>query len=239
MKIFNLLLFIVVIGLTSVAKAEKIIFPEEELAKEWALPVFDQVTTVRSRSVMKSQRFEFIPTFGFSLAEPFYSSYMGGAALLYHFSEDNAFRFEYFSWTKGLSTYSEQLDKCCSTMMKYTPGPSSLMLLNYVFTGYYGKISLTKKSVMPTHTFITGGLGSLTFQGMAFPSVSVGLGTKFYFTPNIAMNFDFRLLIGQGPNPNAPKGKLNTNLTAPTPPSEFEKQTQVRTLLSVGLAWLI
>jgi hypothetical protein len=75
--------------IASVAHTEVIEFPEDELATESVLPVFDQPVGVKNRSVNTAHRFELGVEAGYDMTEPFFSPYTIGGSATYHFNEES------------------------------------------------------------------------------------------------------------------------------------------------------
>ncbi len=237
MKLFLKGLFVVTLLISaSSAFAERIEFPEDELATETVLPKFDRPTVVRNRNVVTEGRFEPGLFSGWIMNEPFYNNQQIGLNLSYHFNEISAVNVVGASWMSGASTYGKQLKEQNYVDVDNTYGPKSMYLLNYQFTGFYGKISLTKQAVVNLSLFGLMGIGMVNYEGLNSPAFTFGLGQKFYFTPAIALRFDLRMLAYQGPNPVS----LPTiNLTTKPAISDFEKSTYLSTVLNVGLVFLL
>ena len=143
---------------------------------------------------------------------------------------------------QGLSSNAEQLNPIPRTSppenanLQYAPAPKYLLLGNYQFSAYYGKLSLTKYYVMNLGLYGLAGLGMMGVGDSSNPVGSFGLGQKFYLNRNFGLRFDLRFLIYQGPD------VLSRKLSADTkerPAADFEKKMQVSSLLSVGAIYLL
>lgn len=78
------------IGLTSLnANAEVIRFPEDELAAESVLPVFDHPEAVKNRNVVTKKKIELGSYLGYNLTEPFFNPLNLGVSATYHLSEES------------------------------------------------------------------------------------------------------------------------------------------------------
>jgi outer membrane beta-barrel protein len=201
-------------------KADAVRFPEEELSQESVLPKFDQPEAVKKRVVPFTGRFEVEGFLGFSLSDPFYNSYPVGGALSYHLNEFHSVGF------RGAFAISSQAGYV--SQIQSLPGGSSIpfdqasaikyyTLGEYEFTPYYGKISLTKQTVM-----------NLTISGMLFggfigmgteSSVTFGMGLneRFFFSRNLGIKADLRAMFYQQTDvvlqPPAKKNMINLFLT--------------------------
>lgn len=77
---------------SSIVSAATIEFPEEELAKESVLPVFEGGTVaVKSRRVVTKEKFEIGPMMGMIFNEPFFSPLTYGIHAGYHGNEFHSF----------------------------------------------------------------------------------------------------------------------------------------------------
>jgi outer membrane beta-barrel protein len=214
-------------------------FPEEELAAESVLPVFDDPASVKSRNVVTDGRVE-IGAFGsYSLTEPFYNPVSFGLNLSYHFTEVSALNIIGVYYMGGLSDYGNQLNPIPGTSsnanLQYAPQPKYLILPSYQFTGYYGKLSFTKNYVMNTHLFGLLGLGMIGIGDASKPLLSLGIGQKFYFNKHWCIRADLRALFYQGPDVLS---KPLYNKKSEQSASYFDEKFQVGTLLQFGAGYL-
>lgn len=219
-------------------------FPEEELASESVLPVFPELSTVRDRNVVTDGRFELGVMGGQSLTEPVFNPWNAGITATYHFTEEHAVNLFTTFFFQGLSSNGENLHSIETTngsttelRPEYAPAPKYLGLANYQFTAFYGKISLSKATVMNLSLYGLAGGGMIAIGDVTKPVVNIGLGQKFYFNSSFALRFDLRLAAYQGPNPLSIP--LTSDVTADVPASEFEERLNLMSLLSVGAVWLL
>src|SRR5690349_19485080 len=120
------LVFLLTLVAGSVAFADDIEVPEEELARETTLPVFDKRRVVLNRSVVTSERFEFGAGVGLEMNEPYYSDYMMNFQGTYNWNETSALNIQGLYWMDGLSQYGEQLkDGKCPPGGKFCPFDAS------------------------------------------------------------------------------------------------------------------
>jgi outer membrane beta-barrel protein len=227
--------------LSEVAFADEVRLPQEELARESVLPIFDYAPAVLDRNIKTEGRFEFGGHYGSNLSEPFNSGKQYGGQLSYHFTEDHAVNFIYNIIPRTLTTYvTNQLDPQFGLGLRNAPMMKSLTLLNYQWSAFYGKISLTKHYVMNMHFFLTAGAGFVAIGEKNFPTGAIGLGQKFYFTDRFAFRFDMRVLMHQGPNvlKYTGAGTLSTQ-TGDVSTSNFETGTFFPITLNAGLVFLL
>ena len=203
----------------SETRAEDIEVPEEELARETTLPVFDKRRIVLNRSVLTDKRIEIGAGAGLEMNEPFYNDFMFHLQGTYNITETHAINVLGLMWMDGLSNYGEQLKpgKPASTAnpagvqpfdASKAPHPSWGLFANYQFIAYYGKISISKQAVMNLNTFGIAGLGYINMGDVNAVGLNLGLGQNFFFTKNFGLRFDFRFLIFQGPNPSTKNVQL-------------------------------
>lgn len=219
--------------------AEQVKFPDEELATESVLPNFDQPQAVRNRSVNLAGRFELGAGASYDLIEPFFNPYGFNLNLTYNLSEENGINFFYNYYFGGNTSYVGQLNNIPNTSSKFNlqnaPPPSYQVLVNYQYTAFYGKLSFTKDFVMNLSLFgFVGGGGFKIGDGLN-PMVDVGLGQKFYFSPNSALRFDLRFNFYQGPDViSATIPATGDTVSA----SNFTKRLFIGSLLSASYVYL-
>jgi outer membrane beta-barrel protein len=223
------------------AFASQVRLPDEELARESVLPVFDHAPSVLNRTIVTAGRFEVGPMLGLMLNEAFYDPVNYGITASYHINETHGFNFTGHIFGDGRSRYAIQIDQEINgANLKYAPNPEFLALLNYQLTGYYGKLSLTKNYVMNLSLFFSGGVGMLGFGGDIFPAANAGIGQKFYLTKSIALRTDLRVLLYSAPNVLNDKiqdtlANANEKLDA----SAFNTDNFYNTLLGLSLVVLL
>lgn len=225
--------------------AETIEFPEEELARESVVPVFENSRSVLNRNILTEGRFEMGGGAGLSLNDAFYNPMNFAITASYHFDEMHAVNFNGTFWMDGLSTYGKQLERGeglngANFDASYAPHPSSMYLANYQFTAFYGKISLSKQTVMNLTLHGLAGLGMIQMDGVSPITANFGFGQRFYFTKRLAFRMDLSLLVYQGPD--ATSVDLD-EINAPPPPappaSAFDDSLQFQTLLQAYLVFLL
>jgi outer membrane beta-barrel protein len=239
--IFSFAILQLAVIFTVPARAEVIQFPEDELAAESVLPIFDQPDAVKSRMVQTKNRVELGVSGGYSLTEAFFNPVSMGLNATYHFNEEHGFNFYYDYFFGGQSDYGKQLNPIPNTTpainanLQYAPSPKFLALANYQYTGYYGKLSLSKETVMNLGLYGLGGLGVIAIGDATKPVASIGLGQKFYFDSRFALRFDLRFLAYRGPDAlSRALDKKTTEQTA----SYFDEKTVFESLLTFGAVYL-
>lgn len=224
----------------TLAATTPIQFPDEELAAESVLPVFDENVSVKNRNVETARRIEIGAMGGHSLTEPFFNPWSVGGTLSYHIDETHGVNLFGLYYLQGASDYSRQLNPIPNTTvnanLQLAPEPKYLGLVNYQFTAYYGKLSLTKDAVMNLSLYGLLGGGMINIGDESKPVASVGLGQKFYFNSSFALRFDLRFLAYQGPD------VLSRNLSGVTetqPAAAFDQKMRFDSILSFGAVFLL
>lgn len=222
--------------------AETVEFPDEELATETVLPVFDKTRSVLNRNVQTVGRLEVGGGAGMALNEPFYNPMNFSANATYHLNELHAVNVNGTFFMSGLNSYGKQLQAGEglaageSFDASKAPAPKWMLLGNYQFTAYYGKLSLSKQAVMNLTLFGLAGIGVIQTGGITNYALDVGFGQNFYITPRLAARFDIKLLMYNGPD--ATSLDLEQELAAPDE-GAFETNWFFKTYLSLGLVFLL
>lgn len=235
------LLATIVLALGVSAVAETIEFPDEELASESVLPVFDKVENVKNRNVITAKRIEVGGGVGFNLMDAFYNPLNFHGSVSYHFDEISGINVAAAFWMGGLSSYGEQLKNGEGISpdtfdASKAPSPKYMLMGNYQYTAYYGKISLSKQYVMNLSLFGLAGVGTIAIGDKNALALNVGLGQKFYFTPNLALRLDLRLLVYRGPDPTT-RRLLTTGPDYEA--SDFDETNFFHSMMTFGLVYLL
>lgn len=228
---------------TQVVRAETIEFPEEELATESVLPVFDRKMVVRERAVKTEGRFEIGVGTGLNLAEPLYGQAVFNFGLGYHFSELHGVNFTGFFLNDELSKAGKDLKVGKGIPVEFdaslAPTVDSMYFLNYQLTAYYGKMSITKQTTMHLSLYGLAGGGIVQWSDTTEMALDLGIGQKLYFTPNLAFQLDLMMAVYQGPDPTSPKfdaGQLNDGNSHKS--NEFDSTVYIRPFLTGSLILL-
>lgn len=200
---------------SAVSKAEVIEFPEEELATESVLPVFDNKVVVRERAVKTAGRFEIGGGMGLNLVEPLYEQLTFNFTASYHFDELHGVNIMGYFPSTDLSTAGKDLRVGKGLQPGVTfdaskaPTVGSMFFGNYQFAAYYGKMSLTKRATMNLSLYGLVGGGVVNWSDTTELGLDFGFGQKIYFTPNLALRVDLVVTMYQGPDPTSPKTTNN------------------------------
>jgi outer membrane beta-barrel protein len=223
---------------TSSFASNMIDLPEEELARESVTPVFDKNPSTKNRSVVTEGKVDMNLFYGTALTEPIANVSKFGLSGYYHTSENAAWGLMLNKNSSGLSTYAAQLKETYNLDFTKAPAPDMTAMLDYNHMAFYGKMSITKKTVLNLHLFGSLAGGIVKYVHKSYPAIALGVGEKFYFSRNWAFRFDFRVFMHQAPIPFL-KDKLKSSSSG-YPPSydDFSERLTTTSVLDLGISYL-
>ena len=246
-KFYSFIFAIFLILSSSVASAVKIRFPEEELASESVLPLFDPVRTVLNRNIHLSKRFEIGSSASFGLGEPFYYPIHITGQISFYLSEihglgiSGTYFFPFRSNTGNALNEGRGLDEGKTFNVLALPYPQMMGFLNYQYVPYYGKISLTKKGVLNLSIYGFAGPGFMIFSdGTKQIAGTIGIGQKLYFNKWLAIRGDIGFYGYYGPVPS--KTDLNNVSNGSILYQQLKPENKgiiLNLIASVGVVFLI
>jgi outer membrane beta-barrel protein len=231
-----LLAALVTLGFQFAEAAQQIELPQEELAKETVLPVFDRVEMVRARRVKTAGKWEIGGNLSWMMSEPIFNTTRMGFSAYKHTDEETAWGAQFFSYSADLSEYAKQLKKQYTLNYDRAPMPELGLFVDYNKKLFYGKMSITKDTTINTHILGLLSAGMTKYENQMYPGVTAGVGYKFYFTPTFSLRTDLRLFIHQAPIPFK-KDALKDTDTVPDKGS-FKERIHYTNLLDLSLNWL-
>lgn len=213
--------------------------PVDELAQETVYPVFDHLVSVKNRNVATKNRFDLGLFGGYALTEPIYSTAKFGVAANYHINELHSLGVLFSQNSTGLSRDGDALKDLEPVGLDFNraPKPKNTMLLDYNYKPYYGKLSVTKNSVINTTIYGSAAAGLIAYEHKSYPAVALGLGERFYFTSQFSLKIDLRLFIHQAPIPFKRDDLRTDNNNQPAADS-FDERISYTTNLEAGLNYL-
>ena len=232
----NLSLLIFCLVFSASGQSEIIAFPEDELAKESVLPIFDIPNSVRNRNVVVADKLEIGGFLGSVSDEAIFNQNQYGVLGTYHFNEVHGVNISYGIMAAGVGSYSKNLYNTVELDLSKTFGPKSYFLTSYQFTAFYGKLSILKNLVFNTHIYGLIGAGTVMYDGLSSMALDFGLGQRFYLLKNLALRFDLKFVRFTGPNPitktkaQLAAGKLKIN--------DYETTNFFLTHITGGLVFL-
>ena len=245
----QLLLFALLLWPLSLS-AVTIRFPDEELSSESVLPLMEPPRMVLNRNVPLKFRIETGLLAGFRLDEPFYQRLFGSGLLGFHIGEEHAFYLKGTYFLPGLSGDGQNFAKGDPKKngtwnnKKYDPSripyPQMAVFLNYQYSPFYGKISLTKRWVMNLSIYGFAGPGLLIFDGNARTVIgNFGIGQKLYFNKWFGLRGDLNFYGYYGPAPARIDLKENMVKVLNQDISAEQKTLIFNTVAHLGLIFLI
>ena len=231
--------------LCPVAYASTIEFPESELPTETVLPVFDKTVVVRDRRVKTAGKLEVGVGGGLNLAEPLYNQTVFNITSTYHFSETNGVNIFGLFLSSGLSQAGQDLKNGIGLVppqrfdASLAPTVQDMFFGNYELTAYYGKISLTKQTVMNLSLYGLAGGGLVQWSDHSTFGFDAGIGQKLWFTRDMGLRVDLLVAMYMGPDPTNPDTP-NKVLTGGTKlgSSQFSSTYYMRPFMTVDYIYL-
>ncbi len=239
------LIFLCAFLLQKTAFADDVIeVPQDELAQESVYPLFDRPTSVKNRNVVSAGHFDANIFYGLALTEPIANVSKLGLSVYYNLTEDHSLGFLYEKNLAGLSSYANQLHQEYGLDFSRAPKPVSTMMVDYNLKAYYGKMSMTKSTVLNLSLFGSLAAGMVQYQQKSYPAIALGLGQKFFFTNHFAFRADLRLYVHQAPIPfldHALRDGTGTKPGGPDPvptSGQFQERLTYTTNLDAGFSYL-
>lgn len=234
--LISLILVITVVLFSIEINANEMEVPQDELAQESVLPIFDNTVAIKNRNVRDAQTLDLGFFAGMSITEPIASTTKYGLSFNYHLNTTHAIGFLLSMNSTGLSKDAEGLKNDFGLDFSRAPYPQYALLGDYNYKLYYGKLSVTKKGVINTSIYTSGAAGLIKYIHKSYPTIAVGVGERFYFTDNFAFKVDLRLFVNSAPIP------FKTNalkITDPVPAYDsFADRMTFTTSLEFGLNYL-
>ena len=232
--------------LSPLAHAVKISFPDEELATESVLPLVDSSEMVLNRNVNLKWRFEVNASLGVGLDEPFYFSLYPMGSLSFHLAEAHSISLLGIYYPPLLSPTGNRLKEGAGLSNNKTfdaakaPYPQMSAFLNYQYSPFYGKVSLSKALNLNLSIYGFTGLGLVVSnQNDRFPAVNFGIGQKLYVTKWLGLRADLGFYGYYGPA----AAKLNLGDSVQNVKYESlqsdQKKVNLNILSSIGVSFLL
>ncbi len=232
-------------------------FPDQELASEYVFPIFKSPKAVLNRDVTLTNRVELRMSGALRTDEPFYNPYSALASLSFYWNESHGIGMSGLFFLPGLSNTGKGLKEIGiktsdrQSVDSYydaslAPHPFIGAFLNYQFSPFYGKISITKSLVFNFSLYSFFGLGTLGMQHgegniIMIPASHFGIGQRFYFNRYFALDGGIDFLIYHAPNPVYEGIKWTPSQQRPARPEydKFEKDIFLRFLARIGITVLL
>ena len=231
-----LFVFVILFSANLFAK-DYIDLPEEELARESVTPVFDENPSVKNRNIVTSERLDLNAFYGWAMTEPINNVSKLGLTLYYNTSEENAFGFMFAKNFAGVSSYANQLKDQYQLDFSRAPYPDSTMMFDWNRKFFYGKMSITKRTVFNLSLYSSLMAGMIKYVHKSYPGIAFGIGQKFYFTKSWALRMDLRIFMNTAPIPFLGDNKLKLGSAVPSY-SDFSERMTTTSVIDVGVNYL-
>jgi len=229
------------------------------LASEYVLPVFKNPKVVLNRSVSLTNRLEWRISGALRTDEPFYSPYSASSSLSFFWSEVQGVGLSVVYFTPGLSSTGKSLkengvkDESQAKAEFYydlslAPHPEIGAFLNYQFSPFYGKASITKNLVLNFALYSFFGLGILSFRHESGGPLRVdsiashfGIGQRIYLNKYFALDggIDFLFYSGKSSVSSILKRPADVGSIQRPAYEKFKNDTFLRFLVRFGITVLI
>jgi hypothetical protein len=229
--------FLSVLLISSVAKAQQEMqFSEEELPREAVMPRLDTPKAVLNRKLSYTNRFTVDAAAGWLLDEPFYNNQYFAVQGTYNWTEASGAGLKILNFGSGLSDYSKQFAASVSPGPDFNraKGPKSGFMGFYERRMMYGKLSISKNTVIPA--FLTWELegGMMSYGSRNLPLAGAGISNRFFVTPHLGVTLALHGYVRQTVDPLS--AELRNN---PAPAeSDFKTTTKLSTALDLSLSYL-
>lgn len=225
-----------IIFATLASRAEVIQIEADELPAESVIPILDSNMAVKNRSIPFSGRLEIGVMTGSVIDEMFFNNTLWGLQLFYYYNEDSAWGIKYANRLNGISSYSEQFQNTSAQLdFQKAPTPSTIMTASYRWSFLYGKMSVSKDTVVPTVLSTETDIGVHKMGSQNLPWTSFGISHKVFIKKHVGIGLSYRLLIYQTLDP----ASADLGSSAPTPSeSDFDKKIQISQSLDAALTYI-
>jgi outer membrane beta-barrel protein len=193
----------------------------------------NKIPPVSGQLYRKAGRFELTSTFQLSLNDAFFSKYMGGLKVGYHFS--NSF-YAGLTGTAGTSSTTDSATRCapgagCAPAEPWrlyqVPGKINWIAgAEVAFSPVYGKLNVFAEKALHFDLSLIGGIDAVSYRdvdtsatsaspepgNITTPGVHFGLGARFFFGRFMAVRLELKDVLYSVAH--LPTGKLQSQLLA-------------------------
>ncbi len=241
------ILIVFLLFYTFPAFAFKVRFPDEELAKESVLPLIKPSRVVLNRNVSLKYKVELGVGAGFGLGEPFFFPAYATGLFAFHLTEAHAISVTGTFFPPLKSKTGDKLSGGVGLKAGHTfdpqkaPYPAIMAFLNYQYTPFYGKISLSKSWVMNLSIYGFAGPGVIVFHTENNRALvgNFGIGQKFYFNRWFGIRGDLGFYGYYGPAIVKLDLSSNVNRVKWNEITPDNKRLILNVIANVGLVFLI
>ena len=211
------------------SRAEEEAGDVSEVDKDSAGPLRDRIRPVSGHLLLMGGRFEVSPGLAISFRDAFFSKYVLGAALTYHFNEDYALSLkagyaidtiagsaQICSPAGGCSPPTmDQLTKYNGQSANVAYGLINLLAsLDFQWSPLYGKISLVAERFLHFNMYALGGPAIVSYGPNATitPGANLGAGFRFFINRFLTVRTELRDTIYMEDGVPAPNSSLRNQL---------------------------
>jgi hypothetical protein len=223
--------------LGSGARAQEVMFSEEELPAEAVTPRLDTPKAVLSRKLSFEKRFQADLAGGYLLDEAFYNNQFVGVQGTYSWNEMSSAGLRYITFGSGLSDYSKQFETSVANPPKFNGnvGPKNGFIGFYERRMMYGKVSVSKHHVIPA--LLTWSLeGGMIKYGSTrqLPLLGASISNRYFLTQHFGVSLGIHGYFRQLVDP------LSADLRTTPAPAEgdFSTTTKFSTALDLSISYL-
>jgi outer membrane beta-barrel protein len=196
------------------SKAEEEAGDVSEVDKDAAGPLRERIRPVSGHLFLMKERFELSPELGISVRDAFFTKYLFGAALTYHFSEAWAVSLHGGYTMSVISNAAQICTQATATSAGGCRSPTwdeltsnkgqpankaygltaGLATLDLQFSPIYGKLSLSAEGLVHFNLYLLAGPAAVFYGPTNSPTVggNVGLGLRFVLNKWLALRAEFR-----------------------------------------------
>lgn len=230
----------------SIFESDKMTIPENELNREIVLPRLDTFEVVKNQNVKFTKKLELGLNVGANFTEPIYNPIRMGFDLGYHWEEAQSVHLSFLNHVSGFNNQYvpgiQDKGNDAGSVGDYdftrAPALKNSFWGYYNLKAYYGKVSLTKRSTMNLSLYTQYGVGFAQFTHKMYPGLSIGIGQKFFFTPNLGFKAELRLQYQGQANPFLGEGQLKNDRFPVPAASNFQDVYRFGTVFESGLVWI-
>lgn len=216
--------------------AQEVQIDEKELPGESVVPRTDITTAVLNKKVSQGGRFMIDFGLGNVLDEPLMNANYYLVRASYFSSDEISYGLGARTRFGGQTTYSQQLYEGSAQLdFNRAPAPTQSVFLSLGYHFYYGKISLSKNSIMTATTKLDTDLGMQKFGSSQKPFIQAAVTQSFFLNTHLALGLSYGISLAQVYDPTS----VNIRSTQPVPAeSDFSQKIRLNQYLSLNLSTL-
>jgi len=165
----------------------------KEVSSLEKLVPFQDIAVIQKRYLPRTKRFEFFPNVGMILNDAFFTNYVFGGKLAYHFSEKWGIEATYLLLSQTDKAVVSDLQSA-TIETKSILVPEAYMGIDLKWVPIYGKMAWMNNKIIPFDFYFTGGVATVDTSGSDSPmAVHLGAGQSFAVNKGLALRWDSSL----------------------------------------------